>query len=203
MILTISNQGHDTDIHFAGAWTRQFLEPLLNDKKFNKKTLVFITVDENETGSAPNRVLGILCGSAVPEELYGTVDSNYYNHCMSTDSDNNVFNNSKLLSPDSQISTIEANWNLHTLGRWDVGANVFAFVGKETGDEIRAPTDINTIFNNKSYPGPLSKDRFAPYPVPNISMIHNGRTVLPAIQILYEGLQSETTYTDTVNIPTG
>ena len=92
MMLTISTQGHDTDVNFAGAWTRQFLEPLLNDKKFNKKTLVLITVDENDTGSLPNRVLAILCGDAVPKELHGTVDSSYYNHCMSTDSDNKAFN---------------------------------------------------------------------------------------------------------------
>ena len=59
-----------------------------------------------------------MLGDAVPDKLVGTTDKNWYNHY-------------------SEISTVEANWDLHTLGRFDVGANVFDFVGKKTGDHIR------------------------------------------------------------------
>ena len=45
-----------------------------------------------------NRVFSILLGGAVPESLHGTTDKQFYNHY-------------------SDIATVEANWNLHTLGR--------------------------------------------------------------------------------------
>ena len=106
----MTSDGHDSDITTAGSWTRSFLEPLLNDKRFMKNTLVLVTFDENHSYTQQNRVLGLLPGDAVPAHLVGSTDANYYN-------------------PSSELATVEANWGLHTLGRFDVGANVFAFVG--------------------------------------------------------------------------
>lgn len=111
----------------------------------------------------------MILGDAVPKSLVGTTDSNYYNHY-------------------SEISTVEANWDLHTLGRFDVGANVFDFVGKKTGDHVR-PWDAATgnnpsIFFNSSYAGPLNEGfETAPYPAPNVDLKSpgTGRTVLPSI----------------------
>lgn len=72
----------------------------------------------------------------------GTVDTNYYNHY-------------------SEISTVEANWDLNTLGRWDVGANVYATVAAKTGDKVREWNNddypaFNKMYFNQSYPGILS-----------------------------------------------
>ena len=96
---------------------------------------------------------------------------------------------------------MEANWNLSTLGRWDVGANVYSFVGQKTGDCIR-PND-NPYYYNSSYPGIESAKKYAPQPVPNISLVHNGRAVLPAIQAAWKDMQKETYYTDSVITPDG
>lgn len=161
----------DTSVTVAGKWCRDLLEPLLNDKEssFWDRTLVLITFDETETYPKSNRVFSILLGDAVPEHLKGTSDDSYYNHY-------------------SEISTVEANWDLHTLGRFDVGANVFKFVGEKTGDHVRpwdAATGSNpSIFFNSSYAGPLNEDfDKAPYEAPNVHIRSpgSGRTVLPAI----------------------
>jgi acid phosphatase len=87
----MTSDGHDTSVTTAGVWLRNFLEPLLSDSNFLQNTLVLITFDENETYSIQNRVFSILLGDAVPKELVGTTDPNYYNHY-------------------SEISTVEANW---------------------------------------------------------------------------------------------
>lgn len=41
-------------------------------------TLILVTFDENHSYTTQNRVLGILLGGAVPANLVGTTDSNYY-----------------------------------------------------------------------------------------------------------------------------
>ncbi|KAG6828307.1 hypothetical protein H0H92_008422 [Tricholoma furcatifolium] len=152
-----ANDGHDTNVTFAGTWSRNFLEPLLKDPNFNdEKTLILLTFDENDNGPIPNNVYGVLLGNAIPKNLIGTVDDNFYTHY-------------------SAISTVSANWGLHTLGRWNVGANVFEFIAKETGDEVRT-TDVNNIEEvlfNASYPG---------------------RTVLPSIQKQWESQVRCTAY---------
>jgi acid phosphatase len=76
----MTSDGHDTTVTVAGTWTRNFLEPLLNDPKFMKDTLVLVTFDETETYTIQNKVFGILLGDAVPESKVGTTDDSYYNH---------------------------------------------------------------------------------------------------------------------------
>ena len=75
----------------------------------------------NETGvdNVHNRVSNILLGGAIHKHLRVIKfnDSNFYDHYWY-----------------SEIATVEANWDLPTLGRYDVGANVFAFVAQETHD---------------------------------------------------------------------
>lgn len=109
-------------------------------------------------------------GSALPKELVGTTDNNYYNLY-------------------SELSSIEGNWDLHTLGRWDVGANVWQFVGEKTGDKIRhwnaeiAGDSFHNYLWNQSYGGVFSNanDTTHTYVAPNLNISRNGRTVLPAI----------------------
>jgi hypothetical protein len=186
----MTSDGHDTSVTTAGAWTRNFLEPLLTDANFMQNTLVLVTFDESGTYTIQNRVMGILLGDAVPESLHGTTDDAFYSHY-------------------SEIATVEANWGLHTLGRWDVGANVFGLVGQQTGDAIRdwpAATGADpTVFLNSSFAGAFSDDikPRAPIPAPNVDLVHNGRTVLPAIVEAWSDASVGTYYEDTVEIPYG
>jgi acid phosphatase len=180
--------GHDSTVTVAGAWTRRFLEPLLNNKKFMNNTLVLVTFDENHTYSQANRVVGILLGDAVPAHLVGTTDDTFYNHY-------------------SEIATVEANWGLHTLGRWDVGANVFKFVAEKTGDHVRkwsGKVPLNQMFFNASYAGKLSnKNTSVPWPVPNSKVKYAGRTVLPAIGRTWGEMVDQSAYTAALEIPDG
>ncbi|KNZ78730.1 Acid phosphatase, partial [Termitomyces sp. J132] len=171
----MTNDGHDSSVTFAGIWARGFLEPLLENPNFNgNKTLIILTFDENRTETKPNNVLAILLGSAVPKKLIGTSDKSFYTHY-------------------SWIATAEANWNLHTLGRWDVGANVLQFVGEKTGDKIRE-ADIQDVLLNMSYPGIFNSEHLAKQPIPNTNLVINGRTVLPAIQSQWESQVHCTAY---------
>ncbi|KAI5241204.1 phosphoesterase-domain-containing protein [Aureobasidium subglaciale] len=187
----MTSDGHDTSVTTAGTWTRNFLEPLLDDKHFMKDTLVLVTFDESHTYTLQNRVFSILLGDAVPKNLINTVDSGFYNHY-------------------SEISTVEANWDLHTLGRWDVGANIFDFVAQKTGDKNAvwdAATGTNpTHFFNSSFAGLFSsKDVVTTIPPPNTKLVRNGRKVLGSIARTWgdASLQNQTYYQNTVQIPDG
>ena len=67
----MTSDGHDTSVTTAGQWTRNFLEPLLNDPSSNfwKRTLVLVTFDETHTYTIGNKVFSILLGDALPENL--------------------------------------------------------------------------------------------------------------------------------------
>ncbi|KAG6914513.1 hypothetical protein DXG01_016845 [Tephrocybe rancida] len=163
----MTNDGHDTDVTFSGNWARGFIEPLLKNRHFNdEKTLIILSFDENGSDVPQNRVFTIVLGNALPKQLVGKVDSNFYTHY-------------------STIATAEANWGLHTLGRWDVGANVFEFVADKTKDKLNR-VNINPIVLNASYPGIFNDGILAKQPVPNTRLVVNGRTVLPAIQKQWE-----------------
>ena len=95
------NDGHDTDINFMSQWIQYWLMPLLQDPRFNdNRTLILLTFDENETYTVNNRIWAMLLGGAVPANLRGTTDSTYYTHY-------------------SSMSTVQANWQLGSLGRGD------------------------------------------------------------------------------------
>ncbi|OBT66959.1 hypothetical protein VE03_04217 [Pseudogymnoascus sp. 23342-1-I1] len=182
----MTSDAHDAPIGTAGAWLRTFLEPLLNDKKFMQNTMVLITFDENSSYAKQNRAFSVLLGDAIPKNLVGTTDSNFYNHY-------------------SEIATVEANWDTHTLGRYDVGANVFSNVAKHTNDKLRSwtgtPALADTTFN-ASYPGIFHSTTWAPQPVPNSLIKVNGRTVLPKIRKQWVSHQSQTMYCGQLEIPT-
>ncbi|KAM0665368.1 hypothetical protein ACQRIT_006230 [Beauveria bassiana] len=186
----MTSDGHDTDVTTAGAWCRTFLEPLLDDKNFMKKTLVLVTFDENETYANRNQILGVLLGDAVPKELVGTTDDHFYNHY-------------------SEIATASANWDLPTLGRWDVGANVYKMVADKTGDKLRAwssPEQLQGMYFNYSQAGQFStaggNKRF---PAPNLKLDNavNGRKIHPRVKEIWANSQAPTYYEDTVEVPDG
>ncbi|KAH9906420.1 phosphoesterase-domain-containing protein [Xylariomycetidae sp. FL2044] len=183
----MTSDGHDTDVTVAGTWTRTFLEPLLNDTRFMNNTLVLITFDENETYTIQNRILAILIGDAVPDELVGTTDGNYYNHY-------------------SDIATVTANWDLHTLGRFDVGANVFQMVADKTGDEVRSwdgEVALSDMYFNSSYAGALNDEDGGNkrYPGPNLKPYK--RAVLPSIKKAWEGSPAPVYYSTGLATPDG
>ncbi|KAK6209460.1 hypothetical protein LQW54_006313 [Pestalotiopsis sp. IQ-011] len=186
----MTSDGHDTDVSVAGTWTRNFLEPLLNDTRFMQNTLVLVTFDENESYTIQNQVLGILLGDAVPADLVGTTDDNYYNHY-------------------SEIATVSANWDLHTLGRFDVGANVFSVVADKTGDTIRewsGDVPLANRYFNYSYAGHFNTDGGnSRYPGPQLGdcgLPHN-RTVLPSITDAWYGNPAPVYYDTSLEIPDG
>lgn len=151
------NDGHNTTLEYATNWTRSFLEPLLANEKFMERTLILLTYDESETYAIPNRIVSLLLGGAVPPALKGTQDDTVYTHY-------------------SILSTLEHNWDLPTLGRYDAGANVFALVAAQTGYPNHAPPNQPAINNSLSYAGFLHSDpqMYLPVPSPNLQLVGAG-----------------------------
>ncbi|KAM4055008.1 phosphoesterase family protein [Hirsutella rhossiliensis] len=186
----MTSDGHDSSVTTAGEWCRAFLEPLLEDKRFMRRTLVLITWDENETYTVRNKVLGILLGDAIPQHYVGTEDKHFYTHY-------------------SQISTVSANWDLPTLGRWDVGANVLSWVAERTGDVLRkwsSEQALQARYWNYSYAGYFNEQGGnARIPAPNLALdkSHAGRPILPAIREAWAGSRAPTYYKDTIQVADG
>jgi acid phosphatase len=149
------NDGHNTSLAYATNWTQSFLTPLLANEQFMKDTLILLTYDESETYSVPNRIVSILLGGAVPDHLKGTEDGTLYSHY-------------------SILSTLENNWDLPNLGRYDVGANVFDLVAQRTGYTNHPPQEL--VNNSLSYDGFLNWDPHAylPIPPPNLQLTGAG-----------------------------
>jgi hypothetical protein len=180
------NDGHNTTLDYATHWAREFLKPLLTDGAFAEKTLVQLTYDETEDYSKPNRIASLLLGNAVPERLKGSTDSTFYTHF-------------------SILSTMENNWELPNLGRFDVGANVFQFVADMTGYENKDPPNVATVNNSVSYPGPLNRNHLAKttvYPPPNLKLTGaGGKPVLKAIAEAWKSeAKSDTPYDGSGNV---
>jgi hypothetical protein len=159
----MTNDGHDTTVTFAAEWSRAFLEPLFNNFYFMNNTLIVLTFDEDETYTEGNKVFTLLLGGAIPASLKGTTDGTFYNHY-------------------SMLSTVEVNWDLPSLGRWDCGANVLEIVANKTGYKNSA-VDTTNLYFNTSYPGALSDTKFVPvWPVPDTeSKCASDRGVLDSI----------------------
>ncbi|KAF2755019.1 phosphoesterase-domain-containing protein [Pseudovirgaria hyperparasitica] len=187
----MTSDGHDSSVTTAGTWTRNFVEPLLSNSNFMNKTLVLITFDENHDYTQPNKVLGILLGDVIPSSLVGTTDSTFYDHY-------------------SEISTVEANWGLDTLGRFDVGANVFKFVADVVGEKVRSwgstsgSVALSNMYFNQSYAGPFnSKYKNGGWAVPNVDAEYAGRTVLQKIKDAWSSASGNKIYTTNLEIPDG
>jgi acid phosphatase len=183
----MTSDGHDSGVDVAGRWCSFFLKPLLQDPNFMQNTLILITWDENESYSRRNQVLGILLGDAVPEHLVGTEDKNFYNHY-------------------SEIATASANWDLPTLGRWDVGANVFQLVANKTGDRLRSWTstaEFESYYWNAPYAGYFndrSTNREIPKPNLELDQSFSGRRILQSIKDEWKNSNAPTYYTDSIKV---
>lgn len=152
------NDGHNTSLSYATNWAKGFLTPLLQDNAFNERTLIMLTYDEIADYSQPNRIATLLLGNALPSELKGKTDHQFYTHY-------------------SIISTMEHNWELPNLGRYDVGANIFQHVANLTGyGQNKVPANVNGANNSVSYPGAFNSDprKRLPIPPPNLQLIGAG-----------------------------
>ena len=150
----MSNDGHDTGLAYGVAWSRGFLTPLLSNSYFTNRTLILLTLDETATYSEPNKVASLLLGD-IPSNLKGTIDDTFYTHY-------------------SLLATLENNFDLPNLGRYDVGANVFQIVANATGYRNQDVVDRATVRLNKSYPGYLNSQKQLPLPTPNVELVGSG-----------------------------
>lgn len=166
------NDGHNTTLEHASSWAHNFLRPLIaDDGPFaRKRTLILLTWDESDTYEIPNKIGSLLLGSAVPAALRGTEDDTYYTHY-------------------SIPATVQYNWQLASLGRYDVGANVFRDVITADTPGYRNPGDpanMAGVDNSLSYPGFLNSDpaRRRPVPPPNLKLVGAGG--LPVADAVYK-----------------
>lgn len=177
----MTDDGHDTTVTFAANWTRSFLDPLLNNTYFMNDTLIVVTFDEDETYTVGNKVYTLLLGGAIPANLKGTTDNTFYNHY-------------------SMLSTVELNWGLPSLGRWDCGANVLEIVANKTG-YVNSVVNTTNLYFNSSYPGPVSDAKFVPvWPIPDtLSQCASGKGVLSSIVKTWGDSNGTYNYTNVYN----
>jgi acid phosphatase len=173
------NDGHNTTLDYATKWADKFLKRLTADDSFSEKTLVQLTFDETLNYGEPNRIVSLLLGSAVPSDLRGSEDKTFYTHY-------------------SILSTVENNWELPNLGRYDVGANVFDLVSRVTGYVNKDPPNIATLNNSLSYPGPYNHNhttKLDKMAAPNLNLVGaGGKPILESIKKDWEKDASETPY---------
>jgi acid phosphatase len=168
------NDGHNTSLEYAANWTKSFLTPLLANEYFMNNTLILLTYDESETYSLPNKIVSILLGGAVPSNLKGTTDDTFYTHY-------------------SILSTLENNWDLPSLGRYDVGANVFKLVADQTGYK-NEQYDVSTVDLSVSYSGFLNSGAYAPIPPPNLQLVGaGGQGVVATVSEQWQSASGDTT----------
>ncbi|KAJ6096401.1 phosphoesterase-domain-containing protein [Penicillium sp. IBT 16267x] len=184
----MTNDAHDTNITYGSHWLRGFVSGLMNNTYFWDNTLMLLTFDESEVYgvpeteiySLPNRVFSILLGGAIPKHLIGTKDDTVYTHY-------------------SSLATVEANWGLPSLGRWDCGANLFQFVADKVGYTNWAIDNTN-LYINESLPGPLMRWGLTAYrstwPVPSTSdSCSAGNGILQSVIDMYKGRAPTYNYT--------
>jgi len=170
------NDGHDTSLSFSGTWLSGFLAPLLSNPTFMNRTLILLTYDESETYSIPNRIFSLLLGGAVPTSRHGEVEDTIYNHY-------------------SILSTLQSNWDLPNLGRYDVGANVFSLVAEQTGYK-NVEIEDTYINNSLSYAGFLNTEagKWKEIPVPNLQLVGaGGKGVSEAVKRNWETMGEQMT----------
>ncbi|KAI1417866.1 putative acid phosphatase Pho610 [Hypoxylon sp. FL1857] len=182
------NDGHNSTLDYATKWAHEFLFPLLSEGAFKENTLIQLTYDETEDYSQPNRIVSLLLGSAVPDSLKGSKDDTFYTHF-------------------SILSTVENNWDLPSLGRFDVGANVFKLVADITGYVNMDPPNVATVNNSVSYPGVFNKNhttRLTAIPPPNLQLVGaGGLPVLDKVREQWKGENSDTPYDGSGNVYDG
>ena len=104
----MKNDGHDTDINYAGMWLTRKFGDILNHPEALKDTLFIITFDESGMKESLNQIYTVLIGSNI---LKGTENKQTLNHY-------------------ALLKLIEDEFNLGNLGRFDVSAPVIENIWK-------------------------------------------------------------------------
>ena len=84
---------------------------------------------------------------------------------------------------------------------------MFSFVAETTGDTVRtlaAPlATLSETVLDESYPGIFNSEKTAPIPIPNTSLVVNGRAVLPLVVKTWgsAALQACTAYNGSLGVP--
>lgn len=164
----MNNDGHNTTLEIASKWAHDFLLPLLKDDVFNEPTVIQLTYDESEDYTKPNQIVSLLLGNGIPKEKEGSEDKTFYTHY-------------------SVLATVENNWELANLGRYDVGANVFQFVADKTGYKNKDPAGVEAVDNSLSYDGALHNTTKLEYPAPNLKLTGaGGQPILESIRKVWQ-----------------
>ena len=112
----------------------------------------------------PNRIANLLLGNGIPASARGTTDDTYYTHY-------------------SDLSTVEANWDLKNLGRGDVNktlANVYSTFASQLGyTNVNVSADQQPQLNLTGVaPGPFAPTLFTGFTAPpnanNNTLIKSG-----------------------------
>lgn len=140
------------DLDSAGAWLSDVLGDLPTDKKLYHRKNVIVTF-ANSTDSSDNRVWTLLLGD-IEKRWKGSEDDTYYDHY-------------------SIPATLEGNYEIPTLGRYDCGANLFNVFNFKIHhhNTISGPSQDG---NSYSLGGFLSSTN-NPLPIPNINCEGSGR----------------------------
>ncbi|KAJ5738517.1 phosphoesterase-domain-containing protein [Penicillium malachiteum] len=184
----MTNDAHDTNVTYGSHWLRRFVTGLMNNTYFWDNTLLLLTFDETETYNVPdadiydkrNRVFSILLGGAVPKDKVGTKDETVYTHF-------------------SILSSIQANWGLPSLGRWDCGANLFQLVADKV-NYTNWDVNANMLWINESLPGPLERWGYSKYrpnwPIPTTNdTCSGGHGILKYVVDMYKDQAPTYNYT--------
>jgi hypothetical protein len=105
-------------------------------------------------------------------------------------------------------SFLEPLWNLPTLGRWDVGANVWQLVADRTGDKVQqwsGEVPLSAMYWNQSYDGVFNSQAVhAVYPKPNLCLkTEDGRKVSSIVGKTWKGSKNPTYYEAKMELPDG
>ncbi|KAK6210864.1 hypothetical protein LQW54_005739 [Pestalotiopsis sp. IQ-011] len=164
----MNNDGHNTTLEYATKWAHEFLLPLLTDEAFAESTVIQLTYDESEDYGKPNQIVSLLLGNGIPKASKGTEDGDFYTHY-------------------SVLATVENNWDLANLGRYDVGANVFKFVADLTGYVNKDPENTASVDNSISYAGFLNNETHLEVPAPNLKLTGaGGQPILEDVRKLWQ-----------------
>jgi acid phosphatase len=177
----MTNDAHDTNVTFGSTFERAFIQNLTTYSDVWNDTLILLTWDESGNYTVHNRVYSILLGGAIPDDLVGTTDDTFYTHY-------------------SSLATVEANWGLPSLGRWDCGANIFQIVANKTG-YTNYEVDTTNLWLNSTFYGPLSDDIYSNYtaswtvPATGNETCSAGYGILDSVKTTWGGLTPSYNYT--------
>jgi len=125
-IPNVLDDGHDTNISYAGIWTKGFLPPLLANPTFMEGMLIVLTYDEaefiNGSNGITNQIYTVLLGGPGVPVTVGLSDYTPYSHY-------------------SLLRTSEVNWNLGSLRKYDRIATPFLRFEQQCGDAVATGTE--------------------------------------------------------------